>query len=289
VNSETGGSQAFTFHVIPLHSDLLSLVFRHLTPATLFLFPKEHFTKEDFRVCLENWLGHLKEWNNGELANVECANKIAQDLGLTGGNQKTSLALNDPLDNTQPAPWAEGLAIVLTKACWQLKGEQEPTLLMPWIFIPDGQAFHFTNVSWKLTMKTGTSISINFYRDFPSYSTVFQLLVPERYFSLLEEGKDVHLDSIYVLHNRDENPVRKSQVNDLMVYNSYKYTLKWIWYKLREYPWLRNYVKFGKTALAQLLAGYEQMVANNHGGEKGLKQINDVKVLLQGQLENNDK
>jgi len=81
-------------------------------------------TKENFRVCLENWLVHLKEWNDDEPANVEGANKIAQDLGLTGDKQETSLQLSDPSDNTQPASWAVGLSLVLLQANSQLKQAQ---------------------------------------------------------------------------------------------------------------------------------------------------------------------
>jgi len=240
-------------------------------------------TKDNFQICLENWLEHLKEWNGGELANVEGANKIAQDLGLTGDKQETSLQLSDPLGNTQPAPWAWGLSLALLQAFRQLKQKNEPTLLMPWIFIPDGQVFHFTMVYRKASKETSLFGRFYFDPEVPVYSKVFQLLVPKPDIDFIKNTV-VYLDVVYMWHNRRENLKRKSQVDDLTEYENYDDTLFNMWYKLTTYPWLRKYVKFGKAALTQLLAKYEEkrQYARNHGDE--YVKLNDVKVWLEGEL-----
>jgi len=277
-----------TSPVIHLNSDLRSLVFGRLNlpPAALSQFPKGYVTKENFQICLENWLDHLKEWNNGELANVESANKIAQDLGFTGATKATSLQLSDPSDNTQQAPWAEGLSLLLLQAIEQLKSHQKATALMSWIFIPDGQAFHFTLVYRKATVKAKTTGRIELDYKNPYYFLVSQLLVPE---PAIDSFKDsyVDLDAIYVRHNRDENPERKSQVNDLMTH-IHNPVLDIIWYKFMKYPWLRHYVKFGKVVLTELLGDYESMKVSL--SEENKKKIDEVKEwLLEEQLKNGGK
>jgi len=272
-----------TSQVIHLNLDLLSLVFGrfNLPPAALSLFPKGYVTKENFQICLENWLGGLKKWSHGEYANVEGANKIAQDLDLTGDKQETSLQLSDPSDNTQPASWAVGLSLVLLQANSQLKQEQKPTLLMPWIFIPDGQAFHFIMVHGEISRKTSLVGWVKFDPEVPMYSEVAQLLVPKPDIDFIENAH-VYLDALYVRHNRHENLKRKSQVDNLTEYQKKDGHLSNIWYKLMDYPWLEKYVKFGKTALEQLLVEYEGKRRSAMAiGDKYAKKLNDMKVWIE--------
>jgi len=213
-------------------------------------------TKENFRVCLEKWLTDLKKWDDIELANAEDANKIAKDLGLTGDDpEETSLKLSDLSGNTQPAPWAKGLSFVLLQVSEQLKKIQEPTLLMPWIFIPNGQAFHFIMVFQTLAFVMWEKNSLFLYN--PSYSKgslVYQMcnmLVPESDRSFIM-GKYVSIDVIYVRHNRNVDPKEKSKVEDLTEYKMYDSYLSNIWNKLMDFPWLRKYVNLGKKAWTQL-------------------------------------
>jgi len=271
--------------IIHLNSDLRSLVHHRLPLAALSQLPKGHVKKEDFRVCLENWLVHLEKWNDDEFANVEGANKIAQDLELTGDSKKTSLQLSDPSDNTQPAPWAWGLSLALLQANKQLQYKQEPTLLMPWIFIPDGQAFHFTMMYEKASQETHLAGWVRFDPEDPVHSKVFQLLVPKPDIDVIREGMEVDLDAVYVRHNRCGNPERKSQVDDLTEYEKYSGFLFNIWHNLTNYPWLRKYVKFGKTALKQLVAEYEKDDRITMWFGNGFeKKLNEVKVWIENEL-----
>jgi len=288
VNSGKQDSQASTSHVIHLNSDLLSLVHHRLPLATLSLFPKGYVTKENFRVCLENWLDQLKEWNGDELGTFNVVNKIAQTLGLIGNDQKTSLELSDPPDNTKPASWAEGLSIVLIQVNMQLNKQQKPTLLMPWIFIPDSQAFHFTLVYRKVYAMQFSLSSMFLKPDYPkSLIKVLQLLLPAKDTHFMNEI--ARLDAAYVRHNRDVDPKKKSQVNDLTEYYKYDGGLFIIWGALIRYPWLRNYVKFGRSALKLLLEDYEtQHKYSNSNGDEKMK--NEAEVwLLQEQLKNDGK
>jgi len=281
-----------TSHVIHLNSDLRSLVYRRLDlPLTILsLFPKGHVTKNDLQIYLENWLRHLKEWDNEVPANIESANKIAQDLGLTGDDQKTSLALSDPPDNTQPAPWAQGLSIVLFDVRGQLIFQQKPILPLLWIFIPDDQAFHFTMLYGKTTTSYPAG-SIEFSSKYPLELNMVHLLVPEPDINLLKEGMSVSLDAAYVRHNRDANPKKKSQVNSLTEYKKHDDKLNKFWYKLMYCPWLRNYVKFGKAVLTQLLAEYESELGPLKMmwlEKEDLKILNVVKGWLQQEQLKND-
>jgi len=284
-----------TSPVIRLDSDLRSIIFHrlNLSLAALSQFPKGSVTKEDFSVCLENWLVRLKkEWNYHDHANVAGANKIAQDLGLTGRTKSTSVQLSDPSDNTRPAPWAVGLSIVLLQTNRQLYWKQEPTALMPWIFIPDGQAFHFTITYWKTTKEASGHYWVSASAEYPAEYNVVRLLVPEPDFSLLK-GMGVRLDAIYVRHNRDENPKRKSWMDDLTEYKN-NGGLYMILCELMYYPWLRNYVKFGEIALKQLLVEHETQLGDARArGETGTKMkeqgawlSKELEVLLKEQSKN---
>jgi len=262
--------------------DLLSLIYRRLPLTTLSQFPNGYFTKEDFRVFLENWLGHLEEWNDKELANVKNANKIAEDLGLTGNDQKTSLQLSNSSDNTQPAPWTLGLSLVLAKAARQLYEQHKPTALMPWIFIPDGQAFHFIMVYEKARVTSFRRDHTYFDAMLPVDSKVIQLLVPEPEINFIK-NRDVSLDVAYVRHNRDAIPERKSQMDDLTEYGRNSDGVYIIWEYLGCYPWLRNYVKFGKTALTQLIE-HESSEAVVLLREEMPENVSDAKVWIEDQL-----
>jgi len=276
-----------TSPVIRLDSDLRSIIFHriNLSLAALSQFPKGSVTKEDFSVCLENWLVRLKkEWNYHDHANVAGANKIAQDLGLTGRTKSTSVQLSDPSDNTRPAPWAVGLSIVLLQTNRQLYWKQEPTALMPWIFIPDGQAFHFTLMYQKVYEMMSAASVICFSSEFPLGFKVIQLLVPEPDIHLLK-GNAIGLDAVYVRHNRDANPERKSQVNDLNEYRKHYNKLYRIWFSLMNSPWMRNYVKFGKTVLERLVGVYQPMKLA--GGSIAMKR--EVRSWLQEQLKEYNK
>jgi len=110
------------------------------------------------------------------------------------------------------------------------------------------------------------------------------LLVPEPDIDFIKNDY-VFLDTVYVRHNRRENPERKSQVDDLMEYDHYDDSLFNIWYKLACYPWLRKYVKFGKNALTQLMDKYEVVRrGGSHRGDKFVKKLSDVKVWLGDEL-----
>jgi len=234
-------------------------------------------------------LGHLKKWDNVKDADVEGANKMAKDLGLIGNDQKTSLELSDPPDNTQPTPWAWGLSLVIRKAAIQLGQKRKPTALMPWIFIPDSQAFHFIMAYDKAYKKTPVPTWTGFESTSPLYSEVIQMLVPKKYIRLIQ-NEFVSLDILYVQHNRDENPEKKSQVNDLKERIKYHYSVSAIWYKLRDYPWLKNYVKFGKAALTQLLNNYRLELKDAWVfGSAYVNRINAVKFWIEEQLKDNGK
>jgi len=243
-----------TSHVIHISLDLRSLIYRRLPLITLSQLPSKHFTKEDFRICLENWLVHLKEWNDGGLANIKYAKKIAEEFDLTGMTKDTSLALSDPPDNTQPAPWAKGLSFALIQVAEQLNRNKQPITLMPWIFIPDSQAFHFImvykDVSWKMDVSGDICIDSKYPEDFK----LFQQMVPESDRDLIKKDAAISLGAVYVRHNRDEYPRRKSQVNDLTKYKADG--LYGIQAVLMNSLWVRNYVNFEKTVLEQLLAKY---------------------------------
>jgi len=287
VNSGNKSSSASTSRVLYLHSDLLFLVFRRLTPGTLSNLPEGHVKKEYFHGCLENWLSHLKEWNKDELANVKGANEMAQRFGFTGDTKDTSFKLSDPSDNTQPAPWANGLSIVLLQAAIQLNEHKEPTLLMPWIFIPDDQAFHFLMVYQKITLKRSIPCGIYFRSDVPMYYKTLHLLIPESDTNFIKHTF-VYLDAAYVRHNRDTDPKKKSQVNDLTEYQKDDPDLYRIWYELSHYPWLKHYVKFGKAALIQLLDKCEaQLEREKSLSGEYLKNVKDMRDwLLEEQWKN---
>jgi len=194
------------------------------------------------------------------LPTLKVPTKIAQDLGLTGDKQETSLQLSDSSDNADPAPWARGLYLVLLQANRQLSKKQKPTLLMPWIFIPDGQVFHFIEINGDFQwMKL-------------DYNTMDVPKVMELASKLKIDFKDtsVDLDVAYVWHRRNvENPTRKS-----MVWNYPKpRTLD----KLMNYPWLKNYVKFGEHALNQLLDYCHSQSKDPNYSEK----IKDLKAWVE--------
>jgi len=244
-------------------------------------------TKEDFRICLENWLDQLKGLNDGKFADIEGANKIAKDLSLTGHTKDASLELSDPPDNTRAAPWVWGLSIVLLKAVAQFNQNQEPTALMPWIFIPDGQAFHFFMTARKVSSWSLSPNAVLYTSENGSSSTVFKTLVPEPDLRLLR-GKYVSFEAVYVRHNRD-NPTRKSEVNDIADYKDYGLNLFAMSRQLRFYPWLRNYVKFGKTMLGQLLDESEQQLGRARDDPEEVKTLNGLKVWIEKELEEYDK
>jgi len=156
----------------------------------------------------------------------------------------------------------------------QLTRSDELTLLMPWIFIPDGQAFHFTMVYQKAVRKTHLSGLLYRYPD-SLYSEVFKQLVPKLNHDFLND-KWISLDAVYVWHNRNGNLKRKSQVNDLKEYEKCDGGLSRIWRNLMDYPWLMDYVKFGKTALGQLLAEYETQLMQ----AQNLNLVEKVNVVI---------
>jgi len=219
--------------------------------AELGKFQKEEILgdtmKERFRICLENWLTGLKRWNNEEPANVKRANKIAQDLGLTGDDQETSVQLSDPDDKTQPAPWAKGLSLVLFQGVKHLgEGGEKCISLMLRIFVPGSQVFHFTMVNGPLHW-------IQLRYDDPNALILIKQLVPESDIDLIKDTW-VSSDVAYVWHNRDvQQTTEKSQVNDLEKYDmTLEEGIVRIGSNLMYFPWLRNYVKFEKKLLEQL-------------------------------------
>jgi len=179
------------------------------------------------------------------LADVERANEIAERLSLTGKTRDSSLQLSNPFNKARPAPWAEGLSLVLLQANEQLKQKREPTCLLLWVFIPDSQVFHFIEMNGEFQWMKLDSDTM----DVPK--------VTELASKLKIDFKDtgVDLDVAYVWHNRDvEKPTSKSQV--LGIWGKGRdigTTITRIFNKLMDYPWLRNYVKFGERALKQLL------------------------------------
>jgi len=124
---------------------------------------------------------------------------------------------------------------------------------MPWIFIPDGQAFHFIMVYQELDVKgmwkEVTRIWCN-----PDDKLIFstcEMLIPKPDLNFIK-GEHAGLDVVYVRHNRDKDPKEKSKVNDFEKYIEYDDDLSKLWDKLMNFPWLRTYVEFGRTALIQL-------------------------------------
>jgi len=287
VNSGTKDSHPSTSHVIHLNPDLHSLVFSRLDfpPTALSLFPKGYVTKDHFHACLEDWLVHLKKerntWSDDKLANVKGANKIAKDLGLTGEDQDTSLKLSDTPGNTQPAPWVESLSIIILKASSQLFTRKKPTALMPWIFIPDGQVFHFILAYQKDNWYVSIPEDISPRFDDPLYSRVMHQLLPKSDINFIK-NKFFNLGISYVRHNRNPTSDTKSQVGDLTEYK--ERDLYKIWDKLMGYPWLKGYVKFGKTATGQLLSVYETQLNLAKEFKRDDTEIKKLKVWLSEQL-----
>jgi len=121
-------------------------------------------------------------------------------------------------------------------------------------------------------------------------SEVIQLLFPGKDISLIEHTA-VYLEAVYVQRHREENPKRKSQVNNLTEYRKNDPELNMIWYDLRDYPWLRNYVKFGRTALVQLLLIYEGQLEYAIRCKLGnsVKKINDLRAWIEAQSGNDGK
>jgi len=242
-----------TSHVIHLNSDLRSLVFGRLTPSTLFHFPEEYILKEAFHMHLENWLGGLKKWNDDELANVKSANKMADKLKLAGKTKDTSLELSDP-DNTQPAPWVLGLAIILNGYSHR-QLIQDLVKLMPWLLIPDGQIFHFIMVYQKVTEAKTGEFNFRLYR---------------------QDRKDLEFYCA-------KNP-KKSKVDDFNMYNFHASVKPWI--RLWEYPWLMKHAELGEIALKQLLSTYQECYnsLSDFASEKQYEELASVKVELEKEL-----
>jgi len=274
--------QPFFFLFLLLSTSLISFSLAE-TLDELSKLPIKEVTKERFQICLEGWLGHLKEWSDVTPTDVEHANKIAQDLGLTGKTKDTSLQLSDPSDNTQPAPWAWGLSLVLLKASEQFRLGQEPTLLMPEFFVPDGQVFHFTML-YEIAFKK-IPVASWMYSHGPVYSKVFPL-APKPDVDVTKERIPARLDIAYLQHNRDGPPKRMSLVNDLSGYVNEDQFLRHMRRKLMDYPWLRNYVKFGENALRQLLDAYKKMGEMHRNNRGETVKISDVEVWLNKQLDN---
>jgi len=229
----------------------------------------------------------LEKWFNSDLDSAEAANKIALNLGLIGDNRGNSLELTDPSDNTQPAPWARGLSFALLKAVKQLDENETPTTLMPWIFVPDGQAFHFIMV-YKQTAMDKSKTSLFYYDPMNNLQPqAFQLLLPEN-FLYPSKITTIDLDALYVRHCRDENPKRKSQVNNLATFKKFNgNSLYSIWDELKRCPWLKNYVEFGKTALEQLLSEYEkQLKTAEMMKDENTENLKELGAWFQGQLGN---
>jgi len=246
----------------------------------------------------------LANWHNDEQerTNVDTANEFAKQLGFTGETKDTSLQLSDAvnergtIDNTKPAPWARGLSIVLLQVENKLKEllpiipptlkELRP-LLMLWIFIPDGQVFHFTMMYQQIrdTLYSLGPIPFN-----ELYKKVIRVLIPKEYFTPLTENIDpsIGIDAIYVKHNRDEYPKTKSYVEDLEEYDQ-KYDhndLFNLWNKLIRCHWLMNSVTFGKNALQLLEKKYarEAPLAKSFPTSRNWKSVELVKNWINQQL-----
>jgi len=223
----------------------------------------------------------LKEWDEKEMVNVDAVAKLASRFKLTGKTLEESLTLSNP-DSTQPAPWTKGLAMVLKEAVCQISILTNPTALFPWVFIPDGQVFHFF-IEYTFTSSSNSSpysicvkyaVGVNYY---PIARKALEKLAPR---AILEEivkkgslyrnrdenkiSGDINMAAIYLYHHRNETPREKSQVKSLNIYGDSSDAIKsHIWPIWWTYPWLRKYVHFGREAVNEMLEVFNNEMQPN--------------------------
>jgi len=276
--------------ITPVHlsGDLFPLIASFLSPVTLDQLPNHFVTQDSFRNSLEAWLVSLKTSTEDELVNVRAANHLASRFELTGETRQKSLTLSNP-DNTQPAPWVAGLTLVLYKAVAQIRNKDDPIALFPWVFIPDGQAFHFfIAYTWtppfypskrpKDIQYETTGEKCKLAREALEKLASRKILekVMEKN-SIMHMESNVNLAAIYVHHNRDHNPdvkrPTKSQCETLDIFEDHRKAIN-LWLSLWQYPWLKDYVQLGLKAIKQISKVFETIdTINNSNLEQGKTEL----------------
>jgi len=199
------------------------------------------------------------------MVNVRAANNLARRSGLTGVTRQQSLTLSNP-DSTKPASWVKGLTVALETAVLQINFNFEPITLFLWIFIPDGQAFFFVD---ECTCNFAPKALQN--PIYVKYSTmdnehsrardILEKLVPrgilelalERNKMLSPTDKSVNVAAVYVYHNRDAEPLVKSQYETLNLPKIGIHQAWDLWWLMWKYPWLRNYIHFNSKTTKEML------------------------------------
>jgi len=199
------------------------------------------------------------------IASIHAANTLAQKLGLTGTTRDTSIELSSAPqqgDTSAPAAWVGGLAVLTQQLMVQVNHNEVPTLLLPWLYIPDSQVFNFMVEYDFQSQKTETQGTMFFAPQGDSNRyTVNQVI--ERMLPLSErlrfEWSYFSFSIIYVLHLREGIPRVVGNeikvIETLQEYQKRYMGLYSVGCTLWTSSWLRKkgYVRLGKKALRELL------------------------------------